>query len=109
MSAIHPFLNSITEVNASYIDRLYDDARSLITQATNDINNISTSLPALDFTGITPSLIDPTAYGIGTMPTAPINPATATEVVTPAAIAHAATGTAMNGIIRSPYILKFRK
>jgi len=74
MAAEHPFLNSITEINATYLDRLFDDGRTLINQAAADINQISADLPDLNFAGTTPTLIDPTLGSLGTMPTVPIKP-----------------------------------
>jgi hypothetical protein len=75
MSAIHPFLNQITEVNASYIDRLFDEGMDLINRATNEIMSITDNvLPDIDFSGVTPSLIDPSSVAIGALPTMPTKP-----------------------------------
>jgi len=75
MSAIHPFLNTITSVNDSYIDRLFDEGMDLITRATNEITSISdNALSDIDFSGVTPSLIDPSTVAIGALPTMPTKP-----------------------------------
>lgn len=74
MAALHPILNSISQPNGAYIDQLYDDGRKLIERATNEVSRMSAALPKLDFTGINPSLTDPTGGGIGVMPIAPSKP-----------------------------------
>jgi hypothetical protein len=75
MSAIHPFLNTITTPNAAYFDRLFDEAENLINDATTTITKISdNALAPIDFAGTTPSLTDPTAITIGTLPTVPTAP-----------------------------------
>jgi len=75
MSAIHPFLNTITTPNAAYLDRLFDEAENLINDASSTITSIAdNALTPIDFTGTTPVLTDPSSVAIGTLPTMPTKP-----------------------------------
>jgi len=75
MSAVHPFLNTITAVNDSYLDRLFDTGIGLINKAVTEITSITDNvLPDIDFSGVTPSLIDPSTVAIGALPVMPTKP-----------------------------------
>lgn len=75
MSAQHPFLNSITEVNNSYLDRLFNEAVRALNNATTAVNTIPTDLiPMPDFSGLSLNLINPMDVSLGTLPAMPTKP-----------------------------------
>lgn len=76
MSAIHPFLNTITSPNSSYFDRFYDQAFNSLMDAMGKIKDIADkSIPPLDMANTVPNTSDPSLINISsTLPSAPIAP-----------------------------------
>lgn len=75
MSANHPFLNSQTELNFAYFDKMFDKAGHLIDDAKTELSKISAlAVAAPDFTGISPDLIRPDSVTLDGLPALPISP-----------------------------------
>jgi len=75
MSAQHSFLNTITSVNDSYLNRLFDEAVKALTAATSAVNGMSVALtPFPDFSSLTTSLINPSDIALGDLPAIPVKP-----------------------------------
>lgn len=73
--AAHPILNSEPTLSGSFIDKLFDDGRKLIADATKEITKITAvTLAKPDFTGVTPNLENPSDITLAGLPTAPTKP-----------------------------------